>query len=199
MIPGRGMDKINHSWAFGGAPLLIRTVSDFMNQPVNYFFQVDFSQFEKAVDAMGGVDFASQASWYDGELGVGVRPGLQHRGGKEALAIVRNRHHGPGGGGDLVRVPVQQQFIQAMIAQSINSVADVPKTANIVASYVNTNMGMTDMLGMGRAFAGDGREIDTAVLPGKGAMIGGVSYVIPDLKAKDALLAIMLSNKSFPE
>src|SRR3990170_640931 len=153
-IPGRGMDKINHSWAFGGAPLLIRTVSDFMNQPVNYFFQVDFSRFEQAVNAMGGVDFATNVSWYDGELGVQVQSGLRRRTGKEALAIVRNRHVGPGGGGDLVRVPIQQQFIQAMVAQSIGSYADVPRAANIVASYVNTNMTLAEMLGVGRGFAG---------------------------------------------
>lgn len=199
MIPGRGMDKINHSWAFGGAPLLIRTVSDFMNQPVNYYFQVDYGRFEEAVDAMGGVDFATNLSFYDGELGVAVRPGLQRRRGKEALAIVRNRHVGPGGGGDLVRVPIQQQFLQAMVAQSISSYTDVPRAANIVASYVNTNMGLTEMLGAGRVFAGDGRQIETAVLPGKGAMIGGISYMVPDLQAKDALLSAMLSNKPFPK
>lgn len=198
MIPGRGMDKINHSWAFGGAPLLIRTVSEFINQPVNYFFQVDYGSFEKAVDAMGGVDFATDLSFYDGELGVQVRPGLQHRGGKEALAIVRNRHVGPGGGGDLVRVPVQQQFIQAMLGQSMKSYADVPRMANIAASYVNTNMGLTEMLGVGREFADSSRQIDTAILPGKGAMINKTSYVIPDLVAKDSFLSAMLSNEPFP-
>ncbi|MDP1809754.1 MAG: LCP family protein [Actinomycetota bacterium] len=198
MIPGRGMDKINHSWAFGGAPLLIRTVSDFVNQPVNYYFQVDYGRFEEAVNAMGGVDFATDLSFYDGELGVAVRPGLRHREGKEALAIVRNRHVGSGGGGDLARVPVQQQFIQAMMAQSIKSYADVPRMANVVASYVNTNMGLTEMLATGRAFADSSRQIDMAILPGKGVMINRISYVIPDLGAKDTLLSAMLSNKPFP-
>ena len=199
MIPGRGMDKINHSWAFGGSSLLIKTVSDFMNQPVNYFFQVDFSRFEKAVDAMGGVDFATNLSWYDGELGVAVRPGLQHRSGKESLAIVRNRHVGPGGGGDMVRVPVQQQFIQAMVGQTIKSYADVPRAANIVASYVNTNMALAEMMGLGKDFAGQGMQIETGVLPGRGIMINGISYVTPDLGAKDAYVGAMLTNKPFPK
>lgn len=196
-IPGHGMDKINHSWAFGGASLLIRTVSDFMNQPVNYYLQVDYGRFEQTVNAMGGVDFDTPLSFYDGELGVQVRPGMRHRMGKEALAIVRNRHVGSGGGGDLVRVPVQQQFIQAMLAQSVQSYADVPRMANIVASNVNTNMTLTDMLGLGREFADSSRQIDMATLPGKGAMINRISYVIPDLQAKDALLSNMLSNKPF--
>lgn len=198
-IPGHGMDKINHAWPFGGAPLLIETISDFLDMPVNYFFQVDFAQFEKAVNGMGGVDFASEASWYDGELGVQVRAGLQHRNGKEALALVRNRHHGNGGGGDLPRVSVQQDFLKAMLDQSIGSYTDVPRAANVVASYVNTNMTLTEMLGVGRTFAGNQIEMETLVLPGRGSMINGVSYIVPDLEAKEKTVEAMLNNKPFPK
>lgn len=198
-IPGRGLDKINHAWPFGGAPLLIKTVSNFLDMPVNYFFQVDFSRFEKTVNALGGVDFDSKYSWYDGELGVAVRAGMQHRSGREALALVRNRHHGAGGGGDLVRVPIQQEFLTAMISQSIKSYTDVPRVATVVAQQVNTNMSMTDMLGSGRSFAGAGMQMETAILPGKSGMYRGVSYVFPDEKAKEALVSAMLKNQPFPK
>jgi polyisoprenyl-teichoic acid--peptidoglycan teichoic acid transferase len=194
-----GLDKINHAWAFGGAPLLITTVSDFLDMPVNYFLQVDFTQFEQAVDALGGVDFASDVGWYDGELGVQVRSGLQTRGGKEALALVRNRTVGAGGGSDLNRVAVQQQFLMAMITQSIGSPTDVPRVANVVSSYVNTNMGLTEMLGLGRNFAGGDMEMDKAVVPGKSGMISGVSYIIPDIEGKNRLISAMKDNQPFPQ
>jgi polyisoprenyl-teichoic acid--peptidoglycan teichoic acid transferase len=194
-----GMDKINHAWAFGGAPLLISTVSEFLDMPVNYFFQVDFTQFEKAVDALGGVEFATDVGWFDGELDVQVRSGLQKRGGKEALALVRNRTYGASGGSDLNRVGVQQQFLMAMIGQSIGSPTDVPRVANVVSSYVNTNMGLTEMVGIGRKFAGPDMEMDKAVVPGKSGMINGVSYIIPDLEAKDRLVSAMKASRPFPQ
>jgi polyisoprenyl-teichoic acid--peptidoglycan teichoic acid transferase len=194
-----GLDKINHAWAFGGAPLLISTVSEFLDMPVNYFFQVDFTQFEQAVDALGGVDFASEVGWYDGELDVEVRPGLQTRRGKEALALVRNRTVGAGGGSDLNRVAVQQQFLMAMITQSIGSATDVPRVANVVSSYVNTNMGLTEMLGVGRNFTGSDMDMDKAVVPGKSGMISGVSYIIPDIEGKNRLISAMKDNQPFPK
>lgn len=198
-IAGRGMDKINHSWAFGQAPLLIKTVSDFMDQPINYYFQVDFDRFENAVNALGGVDFATESSWTDGELGVTVYPGMRKRTGKEALAIIRNRSWGGASGSDIARVGVQRDFLKAMMSQSIQSYADVPKVANVVASYVNTNMGLTSMLGFGRSFVGTELDIQAATLKGTGQMIGGVSYVIPDEKAKSELMKAMLKNEPLPE
>ena len=86
-----------------------------------------------------------------------------------------------------------------MISQSITSYADVPRTANIVASYVNTNMTLADMIGSGRAFSGGDLQLETTVLPGKGATIKGVSYIIPDLKAKEAIVSAMLRNEPCPE
>ncbi len=197
-LPERGMDKINHAWAYGQAPLMMRTVKDFLGQPINYVFHVDFNHFSDAVDALGGVEFATATGWTDGELGVTVRSGVHVRRGKEALAIIRNRSWGGKSGSDLVRVGVQQDFIKAMIAQSMNSYADVPKAANVVASYVNTNMGLTEMLGLGRGFAGSGLEIESATLPGTPQMIGGVSYVVPDEEGKDAMIEAMLANEPFP-
>jgi LCP family protein required for cell wall assembly len=198
-IPDHGMDKINHAWAFGKAPLMIETVSDFLGLPINYVFQVDFTQFEQAVDALGGVEFPTDVGWTDGELGVTVESGLRLRGGKEALAIIRNRSWGAGAtGSDLDRVGVQQEFIKAMVSQSMDSYADVPTVANVVASYVNTNMGLTEMLGLGRAFTGAQLDIETATLPGAPQMIGGVSFVVPDEAGKDALIAAMLENLPLP-
>ncbi len=114
-IPGHGLDKINHAWAFGEAPLMIETVSDYMGLPINYVFQVDFGNFEQAVDALGGVEFGTETGWTDGELGVTVRSGVHLRQGTEALAIIRNRSWGGRSGSEFVRVGVQQEFIKAII------------------------------------------------------------------------------------
>jgi LCP family protein required for cell wall assembly len=55
-IPGYGSDKINAAMQIGGAPLAIRTVKTFTGLPVNHVVIVDFGQFEKLIDAVGGID-----------------------------------------------------------------------------------------------------------------------------------------------
>lgn len=194
-IPGRGMDKINHSWAFGGAPLLIKTVQNFLGLPVNYFFQVDFASFEKTVDAIGGVDFAIEQGWYDGELGVEVRSGLQHRYGKEALALVRSRKFASG---DFARIKHQQQFLQAVAAQILANYTDLPQVADVVASYAATNMSIGEMLSIGRSFKSNGFDLQMATIPGKPGMLNGVSYVFPDEAAKSKLVKAVKDGDPLP-
>jgi len=194
-IPGRGLDKINHAWAFGKAPLLIKTVQNFLGLPVNYFLQLDFASFEKTVDAIGGVDFAVSQGWYDGELGVEVRSGLKHRYGKEALALVRSRKFAAG---DFSRIQHQQQFLQAVAQQVLANYSDIPHIANIVASYAATNMSLGEMLKVGQNFRNSGFKLQMATVPGKPGMLNGVSYVFPDLAKKEALVKAVKEGKDLP-
>lgn len=184
-IPGRGLDKINHAWAFGKAPLLIKAVQNFLGLPVNYFLQVDFASFEKTVDAIGGVDFPVSQGWYDGELGVEVRSGLQHRYGKEALAIVRSRRFATG---DFTRIQHQQKFLQAVAQQILTNYSDLPYVANIVASYAATNMSLGEMVKIGQNFRSSDFKLQMATVPGKPGTLNGVSYVFPDLQKKEELV-----------
>ena len=54
-IPGTGPSKINAAYAFGGPPLMIQTVKQFLGIEVNHLVEVDFKGFPKFVDALGGV------------------------------------------------------------------------------------------------------------------------------------------------
>jgi polyisoprenyl-teichoic acid--peptidoglycan teichoic acid transferase len=56
-IPGRGSQKINAAYAFGGSTLAIRTVQNLTGDrlPINHVIVVDFSQFRDVIDALGGV------------------------------------------------------------------------------------------------------------------------------------------------
>jgi len=194
-ISGHGLDKINHAWAFGGAPLLIKTVRNFVDMPVNYFFQVDFVSFEKVVNALGGVDFYLDRGWNDGELDVDVKSGNHRRMGKEALAIVRARHQFAGG--DFDRIKNQQRFLTAIMKESLASYRQVPRLANIMAEDSRTNMDLGTMVSLGRSFAGAQNNLQVQTLPGKGRTIHKVWYMIPDQAGKDALLSAMLNKEPF--
>ena len=54
-IPGRGPDKVNAAYAFGGPTLAIRTVQSLTGIPINHVMVVDFSKFKEVIDALGGV------------------------------------------------------------------------------------------------------------------------------------------------
>jgi LCP family protein required for cell wall assembly len=56
-IPGYGFQKINAAMQFGGPRLAVRTLDVLLGKslPVNHVVMVDFNQFVKLVDAVGGI------------------------------------------------------------------------------------------------------------------------------------------------
>jgi LCP family protein required for cell wall assembly len=54
-VPGHGRQKINTAYQIGGAPLAIRTVSQLTGLPVHHVALVQFEDFEKLIDDLGGV------------------------------------------------------------------------------------------------------------------------------------------------
>src|ERR671935_1366 len=52
-IPGHGTNKINAAFAYGGPPLLIRTVNQLTDLKVNHVVLVDFSGFRDLIDKLG--------------------------------------------------------------------------------------------------------------------------------------------------
>jgi polyisoprenyl-teichoic acid--peptidoglycan teichoic acid transferase len=57
-IPGHGEDKINAAMQFGGPKLAVQTIDGLVGRsllPINHVVIVDFNQFEKLIDAVGGI------------------------------------------------------------------------------------------------------------------------------------------------
>ncbi len=56
-IPGHGDEKINAAMQLGGAKLAIRTIDALLGKQlqINHVVFVDFNQFEKLIDAIGGI------------------------------------------------------------------------------------------------------------------------------------------------
>lgn len=153
-IPGRGRDKINHAYPFGGPQLVRRTVEGFLGRSVDYHAVVFFEGFERAVDALGGVwvdvpDIEGQGRGmnYDddaGDLHIHLQPGRQHLDGRAALGFVRYRKSNtPGlGDSDEARSGRQQQFLRAMAEQHLKptSLPGLLAAGKIVTENVETDM-----------------------------------------------------------
>jgi LCP family protein required for cell wall assembly len=116
-LPGHGEYKINAAYAFGGAALSIKTVESFLGIAINHVVEINFEQFPKFVDAMGGVNFTNHVSggFRDGGYTLRLSAGTHHLNGTQALALARTRDNlcNPSED-DLTRVVRQQELFQDM-------------------------------------------------------------------------------------
>ena len=55
-IPGKGYDKINHSFYYGGCELLLKTINDNFDLDIKDYAIVDFKSFVDVINVLGGVD-----------------------------------------------------------------------------------------------------------------------------------------------
>jgi LCP family protein required for cell wall assembly len=134
-IPGRETQKINAAFAFGGAALEIKTIERFLpGIKIDHVAIVDFTGFEKLVDAVGGVEvnvphrlcaeISGGAGHGQGGITLRLHAGENTLNGQKALAYARVREPsecpGPGrsayslGYSDLNREKAQQSVISGI-------------------------------------------------------------------------------------
>jgi LCP family protein required for cell wall assembly len=133
-IPGHETTKINAAYAYGGAALQIRTVEQFLGIKIDHVAIVDFTGFEKLIDAVGGVevnvphklctDIAGGAGGGQGGFSLRLGKGENTLDGQEALIYARTREPSecPGRGrsaytlgyNDYDRAKAQQEVINGI-------------------------------------------------------------------------------------
>ncbi len=121
-IPGHGRNKINAAYAFGGAELAVRTVEGFLGVDVHHLVEVDFENFPRLVDAMGGVTYSGgcvvsriNGGFRNGGYTLRLPAGENHLDGRQALALARTRTNlCRKSESDLSRARRQQKLFAAM-------------------------------------------------------------------------------------
>jgi LCP family protein required for cell wall assembly len=115
-IPGRSKDKINAAFAYGGAPLLVRTLEGLVGVTVDHGAKIDFEGFKAMTDAVGGVRvWAEEASVSDG---VPITKGWNDLNGSQALTFVRERYQLSEG--DISRGRRQLAFVKALMIKALD-------------------------------------------------------------------------------
>lgn len=153
-IPGEGEDRINTAITTGGPNLAMKTVSDLLGIPVQYYVYTDFKGFIALIDAVGGIDIdvEKDMKYSDSEddhvYDINLKKGQQHLDGKTALQYVRFRHDALS---DFSRTERQRKFLTAVAAkmQSTSSLIKLPRILNAIDPYIDTNLSVTDMLKLG--------------------------------------------------
>ena len=141
-IPGRGKNKINAAYAFGGPSLLIQTVEGLTGVRVDHFGVIDFAGFQTLVDSVGGIDVnIAQAT---SNAGVDFRAGRNHLDGRQALAYVRQRYDLPNG--DIDRARRQQNALRAFLGTVQQQASSDPLALYDVAKHVGDTVSVDDTL-----------------------------------------------------
>jgi LCP family protein required for cell wall assembly len=208
-IPGVGFTKINHAYAYGGVPLLQKTVSELLSIPINYYVKVDLKGVEKIVDEIGGVtlDVPKDLYYVDeaGDLYVNLKKGKQKLDGKTALEYLRFRHDIKG---DIGRITRQQSFVKAFVTKFLQA-TELLKYPNMIvklSSNVKTNLSVPQVMSLATYFSKAYKEgrVFTETVPGAVTVVNGVSYWRPNMAKMDGaveevLFGFVEDEKRLPE
>jgi len=153
-IPGYGPDKLNASYIYGdidkkpggGIGLLETTIRNNFGVQIHYYASVNFTGFEKIVDAFGGVTVDPQYAIVDdgyptetyGYTSLYFPAGVQHLNGKAALQYARTRHADL----DFGRSRRQQEVILALRQQALkgNLIQNFYSLLDILGKAIKTDV-----------------------------------------------------------
>ena len=206
-VPGYGTQKINAAYQFGGPRLAIKTIRQFTGIPINHIALVDFAQFQKLIDDLGGVDidvpekihsnkfdcpFKTQAQC-DRWPGWRFAKGQQHMDGHRALIYSRIRENllDPSES-DATRAARQQQVIQAIGNKltGFGTLVQMPFIGGDLVRPIATDLTAGQLVQLGWVkFRG------SALRCRLGGTADGTGYIIPDEESR-AVIAMVLGKSA---
>ena len=204
-IEGKGMDKINVAFAFGGPQLAVKTINENFEMDIKDYINVDFFSAAKIVDALGGVNInlnPNELTYLNGYLkeisiidGIDwiplAKPGFQILSGKQAVAYTRIR---AAGRGDYDRSERQRSLLVALFSKMQGAGSSIfPVFLEQILPYLETNMDSRMLFSIGSNILNSKtKTIEQARFPldkhSKGERINAVWYLKTDLKATTNLL-----------
>ena len=199
-IPERGMDKINHAYAFGGEKLISETVSLFLDVPIHFYAIADFNGFVNIIDELGGVeiDVEKEMHYVDkaGGLDINLYPGKQILDGEKSLQYIRFRHDNLA---DLGRIKRQQKLALAVIEKimNFNSITKIPQISEEMKGYIETNINVQDAIALANLFKGiNQEEFKVETIQAKPIYIKGISYLEPDVEEVRQRIKSLIYSKN---
>lgn len=134
-IPGYGLDKINHAYAYGGRQLIDQTIEDLLGIKLDFSVKLDFDTFSKIINDVGGVKIVAQKAFYKNENTLVISPGEQILNGKNALFYVRFRSDSDN---DYGRIGRQQEVVKSLMETL--STMSLKKKLQMIETYYNNGV-----------------------------------------------------------
>lgn len=130
-IEGHGEAKINAAFSFGGLPLAVNTVENFIGARIDHVAIVDFESFKGLTDAVGGVTLNNDIAFNSHHGNFDFAEGSITLNGEQALSFVRERY--AFADGDYQRVRNQQAYMKGLIGAilSRDTLGDIGKVTSL--------------------------------------------------------------------
>ena len=93
-IPGYSPNKLNHSYQYGGAPLLCETLNANFGVEIDGAVEINFASFKSIIDMLGGVEISlteAEAKYMNHSTQWGLTTGINRLTGEQALVYARLR------------------------------------------------------------------------------------------------------------
>lgn len=151
-IQGHGLDKINHAYSYGEAPLALGTLNTNLDLNVKEFVTVNFDAVAEAVDELGGVQInveQNEIEYINGyqietskvtgkEIKQVTKSGLQTLNGIQAVSYGRIRYTA---GGDYKRTERMRDVIEAMLKKlQTKSIGEINTLLDNILPKIYTNI-----------------------------------------------------------
>ena len=184
--------KLNYAYHNGGPDVLMEEIQNTFGIPVDFYIHVDLKGFIALVDELEGVDIEIPLDMnFDDpvqNLHIHFDAGYQHLDGQETMEAVRYRHDNDDSPNywanqwytDVQRGEFQREVL-ITLAQKVVSWNSIPKVTSfldIFNSYVETNLGLDDML----YFAEEALKLDLSTAIEQGSLTGRGDGVIQGYK-----------------
>jgi LCP family protein required for cell wall assembly len=193
-IPGHGRTKINAAYAYGGVGLTIQTIKQYLGIPINHVIEINFENFPKLIDSMGGIDYTGSCvvsvingGYRNGGITLRLPAGTHHIDGARALALARTRKNACNRSeDDRARVRRQQKILAGMKDRVVSPAGFVrlPWISWQTPRAIRTDMGGPSLLAFTGGVASSGTA-PTRVLRGDPTPDG--SLVVTDARKRAAV------------
>lgn len=188
-IDGYGTQKINAAYAFGGASLAVRTISEFAGVPIAHYAEIHFDELVQLIDKLGGVTVDVPEYIDDPNAGNVVIPaGEQTLNGTEALVFARSRSYADG---DFTRTSNQRLLVTAILKKVMATPPlELPGTIQSLAECVTTDYSVGDLVSLALQMQSKGDlKVYSGMVPSTTDYIDGISYVITTEPAWSEMMA----------
>lgn len=193
-IPGYGLTKLGHSYAYGGAGLTINTLNQTYDLDIQNYITINFENLKNVIDKIGGIEVpitAEEAALYQQYGHTGIYEGVNVLNGEEALMHARNRTLDS----DFGRTRRQRSVMNGIYRKVMSNKdpADLLALVNFCLTQVKTNMDVNTIYDMAtKVLALDNLTVQQTSVPAAGTYSGetynGMSVLQVDIDANKAVL-----------
>lgn len=200
------VEKLNHSYAYGQAPMAIATIEKMMDIKIDRYVQINMDGLMELVDVLGGITvnntlgFTISIEAQEPNYKATVEPGRHLVNGDQALVYARMRYDDPEG--DLGRQKRQREVIQTLVSKllKIEGVTRYEKILDAVANNMQTDIEFSSstipsLLGYRDSL----NTIETYQVDGEGQMVDELSYQIPTSEHLLEMQNVLKRSLGLPE